>query len=230
MLSGSSISISFVCPLSHPKTDWPKGCLTGGSAGLPVGTGDGRGWTGCSVFPSCAFRFCSCPLGVTPTPPNPTTHPPVQSLRDGSVPATRSAVREVVAKEGSHQQETQCLTLDVEEDREEWWANDVLTNCVAEEVHHSRYGGPRHEQREREKERETLEWEVFGLGEIWVFWPVLCPHFLRFKPLFEVHIYKTTWSRQTFGQNRKHLSPPRMKSNPFSPGQTCDLEPGIRYT
>lgn len=53
---------------------------------------------------------------------------------------------------------------------------------------------------------------------------------VTFKPLFEVHIHKTTWSQQTFGQNRKHLSPPRMKSNPLSPGQTCDLEPGIWYT
>ncbi|KAK5864059.1 hypothetical protein PBY51_001033 [Eleginops maclovinus] len=63
MLSGCSISISFVCPLSHVKTDWPKGRLTGGSAGLPVGGGDGRGRTGCSVFPSCAARSSSCPLG-----------------------------------------------------------------------------------------------------------------------------------------------------------------------
>lgn len=101
--------VSFVCPLSHLKTDWPKGCLTGGSAALPVGRSDGRGSTGCSVFPSCACRFCSCPLGCPP----PTKHTPVQSLRHSSVAATRSPEREVMAKEGSHQQETQwpvCLT------------------------------------------------------------------------------------------------------------------------
>lgn len=49
-----------------------------------------------------------------PPPPR-----PVQSLRDGSVSATRSPVREVMAEEGSHQHETQCLTLDVQEDRQE---------------------------------------------------------------------------------------------------------------
>lgn len=69
MLSGWSISISFVCPLSHLKTDWPKGCLTGGSAGLPVGSSDGRGRTGCGVFPSCASRLCSYLPGWPPTCP-----------------------------------------------------------------------------------------------------------------------------------------------------------------
>lgn len=66
-------------------------------------------------------------------------------------------------------------------------------------------------------------------------WDDLCCAFLllsqrTFKALFEEHIYKSTWSSQTFGQSRKHLSPPRMKSNPFSPAQTCDLDAAMRDT
>lgn len=69
-------------------------------------------------LPFLRLSFLFLPTGVPP----PHTHTPVQSLRHDSVAATRSPEREVVAKEGSHQQETQwpvCLTLDVEEDREE---------------------------------------------------------------------------------------------------------------
>lgn len=73
--------------------------------------------------------------------------------------------------------------------------------------------------------RVAQDWCLFGgySGEIWVFEPLLEVHILEKKT-------KNTWSWQTFGQNRKHLSPPRMKSNPFSPAQTCDLEPGVWYT
>lgn len=47
--------------------------------------------------------------------------PPVRSLRDGSVPATRSPVREVVTKEGSHEQETEGAVWRTTERSDGWF-------------------------------------------------------------------------------------------------------------
>lgn len=130
----AQVSPSLLSVPSHLKTDWLWDCLIGTSAGLPVGRSDGRGRTGCSA---------------------------VTSLRDASVPATCSPVREVVAKEGyTSTGDTKASVpgalLDVEEDRQEWWANDVLTNCVAEEVRHSRIRGPRCKEEQEEKKKMRM--------------------------------------------------------------------------
>jgi len=108
--------------------------------------------------------------------------------------------------------------------REEWWANDVLTNCAAEEVRRNRNGGPRHEEsRERKRALDFGVRRCSASVRSRGFWPGF-----TFKQL---HVfYEIIWSQQTFGQNRKRLSPPRMESNPFSPGQTCDLKPSFLNT
>ena len=87
MLSSWSISISLVCPLSHRKTDWPKGSLTGSSVGFPVGWSDGRGWTGCCSFSYSTSHFYSAHWG---------SPPPARSLKDSPVPTIHSLVKEVV--------------------------------------------------------------------------------------------------------------------------------------
>lgn len=88
------VQVSFVT--SEDRSD--KGQFDGRLPALPVGSGDGRDSTGCSISPSCTSHFCSCPP----------THPPVQSLRHGSI---ASPEREAAAKEDSHQLETQRPVL-----------------------------------------------------------------------------------------------------------------------
>lgn len=66
----------------------------------------------------------SLPAPLVSVPTNRGNPPPVTSLRDGSVPATCSPVREVVAKEGytstgDTKARVSDTLLDVEEDREE---------------------------------------------------------------------------------------------------------------
>lgn len=152
----AQVSPSLLClPCHILKMNWPKGCLTGGLAAIPVGTSDGRGWTGCSIFLSCAYYYCSYPLGFSAT----TSHLSNHSGTALSPPHTPQRGKWWL-KRTHINKETQWpvwLILDVEEDRQEWWANDVLTNCVVEEVHHSRITGPHHQQTRKRRTGTEIE-------------------------------------------------------------------------
>lgn len=211
MLSGRSISLSLFWLLSHLKTDWPKAGLTGGSAGFPVGRGDGRGWTGSHTLSSCSYTFCSWPPACLITRLCPHHTLPSEGSRGMTLTA-----------------DTKACVVWMWRKTEEWWENDVLTNCVAEEVRRSGTAGIRHEEN-RKKSSETLMGEVQDLDQMTCIMSSLLSQ-STLRPLLEDHIYESTWSSQTFGQNRKHFSPPRMRSNPFSAGQTCDLKAAVGHS
>lgn len=105
--------------------------LRGSSAALPVCTCDGRGQTGCRVFPSYVFGFCCCPLGSPPPPP---TDPPVQSFRDGSIAAVRSPEREVTP---TRRHKGECGRRLMHRQTERSDGPMMYLQTVAEEVGHS---------------------------------------------------------------------------------------------
>lgn len=170
----------------------------------------------------------SLPAPLVSVPMHRGDPPPVTSLRDALSPPRAPRWGKWWLKRATHQQQTQRPVCPVPFSwrwrKTERSDGQMMYLQTVEQRKSVTAGAEAHVTRRSRKRRTWEREDRWDLG-------VLTFTFkqLHLKPLFEVRTYKTTWSQQTFGQNR-NLSPPRMKSNPFSPGQTCDFKPGICCT
>lgn len=105
--------------------------LRGSSAALPVCTCDGRGETGCRVFPSYVFRFCCCPLA----PPRP--HRPTCPIIRGRLYRRRALPREGSGVTSTRRHKGECGRGLMHRQTERSDGPMMYLQTVAEEVGHS---------------------------------------------------------------------------------------------